>query len=58
MTREGVDTLRQRLTQQNPSQQEQQHKQYAAAYNQRPGNNMYPPSQGPSASMQKHFTDL
>lgn len=58
MTREGVDTLRQRLTQQNPSQLDQQYKQYATAYNQRPGNNMYSPSQGPSASTQKHFTDL
>jgi hypothetical protein len=58
MTREGVDTLRQRLSQQNPSQVEQPYKPYATAYNQRPGNSMYSPSQGPSASTQKHFTDL
>ena len=57
MTREGVETLRQRLTQPNQSQQDQQYKQYAA-YNQRPGNNAYSTSQGPSASTQKHFTDL
>ena len=60
MTREGVENIRQRLSQQNSSQVEQQYKPYAAAaaYNQRRGNIMYSPPQGPSASAQKHFTDL
>jgi hypothetical protein len=59
MTREGIDQLRQRLTQQNQSSADQQYKQQAT-YNQRSGNsagyNPYSSSQG--STQQKHFTDL
>ena len=60
MTREGIDQLRQRLMQQNPSSVDQSYKQY----NQRSGNsnaptsynNPYSSSQG--STQQHHFTDL
>jgi hypothetical protein len=59
MTREGVEQLRQRLTQQNQSSADQQYKQHAT-YNQRSGNsasyNPYSSSQG--STQQQHFTDL
>ena len=59
MTREGVDQLRQRLTQQNQSSVDQQYKQYPTN-NQRSGNsasyNPYTSSQG--STQQHHFTDL
>ena len=59
MTREGVDQLRQRLAQQNPSPVSQQYKQQPT-YNQRSGNsasyNPYTSSQG--SAQQQHFTDL
>jgi hypothetical protein len=59
MTREGIEQLRQRLTQQNQSSTDQQYKQYPS-HNQRSGNsasyNPYPSSQG--STQKQHFTDL
>ncbi|CAF1165525.1 unnamed protein product [Adineta steineri] len=59
MTREGIDQLRQRLTQQNPPPPQPVNQPYSA-YNQRSGNsasyNPYPSTQGPP--QQQHFTDL
>ena len=54
MTREGVDTIRQRLMQQNLSQIEQQYKQHGIS-DKSVVNDNYSSSQG---STQKHFTDL
>jgi len=55
MTREGVEQLRQRLTQQNQSTADQQYKQYASGNS--TGYNQYStPQQG--STQQHHFTDL
>ena len=56
MSHQGIDQLRQRLMQQNPSSVEQQYKQYSTYKQSTNATNPYSSSQGSLG--QQHFTDL